>query len=71
MRKGDYVKQLTYLLFLKMADERSQPPYNQNANQPGMIPKAERAKPFVKSCCTNVMSIRCCGCRPDCFTRKA
>ena len=26
MSYGDYVEQLTYLLFLKMADERSQPP---------------------------------------------
>ena len=25
---GDYVEQLTYLLFLKMADEYSKPPYN-------------------------------------------
>ena len=40
MSYGDHVEQLTYLLFLKMADERSQPPYNQNASQPGMIPKA-------------------------------
>jgi type I restriction enzyme M protein len=44
MSYGDYVEQLTYLLFLKMADERSQPPYNQNdnqnASQPGMIPEA-------------------------------
>jgi type I restriction enzyme M protein len=31
---GDYVEQLTYLLFLKMADERSRPPYN----QPSLIP---------------------------------
>ena len=29
MSYGDYVEQLTYLLFLKMADERSQPPYSQ------------------------------------------
>ncbi|MCL4471230.1 MAG: class I SAM-dependent DNA methyltransferase [Sulfuricella sp.] len=29
MSYGDYVEQLTYLLFLKMADERSKPPYNQ------------------------------------------
>jgi type I restriction enzyme M protein len=29
LRYGDYVEQLTYLLFLKMADERSRPPYNQ------------------------------------------
>ena len=40
MSYGDYVEQLTYLLFLKMADERSQPPYNKNASQPSMIPKA-------------------------------
>ena len=26
---GDYVEQLTYLLFLKMADERCKAPYNQ------------------------------------------
>ena len=31
---GDYVEQLTYLLFLKMADERTRPPYN----QPSTIP---------------------------------
>jgi type I restriction enzyme M protein len=34
MSYGDYVEQLTYLLFLKMADERSKPPYN----QPSLIP---------------------------------
>ncbi len=28
---GDYVEQLTYLLFLKMADERTEPPYNENS----------------------------------------
>ena len=32
---GDYVEQLTYLLFLKMADERSRPPYN----QPSVVPE--------------------------------
>jgi type I restriction enzyme M protein len=26
---GDYVEQLTYMLFLKMADERTKPPFNQ------------------------------------------
>ncbi len=31
MSYGDYVEQLTYLLFLKMADERSRPPYNQDS----------------------------------------
>jgi type I restriction enzyme M protein len=31
MSYGDYVEQLTYLLFLKMADERTKPPYNQSS----------------------------------------
>jgi len=29
MSYGDYVEQLTYLLFLKMADERTKPPYGE------------------------------------------
>jgi type I restriction enzyme M protein len=33
---GDYLEQLTYLLFLKMADEYAKPPYNRKLN----IPKA-------------------------------
>lgn len=32
---GDYIEQLTYLLFLKMADEQSKPPIN----RPSMIPE--------------------------------
>ena len=32
---GDYVEQLTYLLFLKMAHERTQPPFNQRSRIPG------------------------------------
>ncbi|MBE2244494.1 MAG: type I restriction-modification system subunit M N-terminal domain-containing protein, partial [Burkholderiaceae bacterium] len=36
MSYGDYVEQLTYLLFLEMADERSRPPHN----QPSPIPAA-------------------------------
>jgi type I restriction enzyme M protein len=35
MSYGDYVEQLTYLLFLKMADERTKPPYKQKS----MVPK--------------------------------
>jgi len=31
---GDYLEQLTYLLFLKMADEFSKPPYNRPLNIP-------------------------------------
>jgi type I restriction enzyme M protein len=34
MSYGHYVEQLTYLLFLKMSDERTKPPYN----QPNQIP---------------------------------
>ena len=33
---GDYVEQLTYLVFLKMADEQTRPPFN----RPSIIPKA-------------------------------
>jgi type I restriction enzyme M protein len=32
---GDYVEQLTYLLFLKMADEQTKPPFN----KPGIVPE--------------------------------
>jgi type I restriction enzyme M protein len=32
---GDYVEQLTFLLFLKMADEQSRPPFD----KPSRIPK--------------------------------
>lgn len=35
MSYGDYVEQLTYLLFLKMADERTRPPFD----RPGIVPK--------------------------------
>lgn len=31
---GDYLEQLTYLIFLKMADEYSKPPYNRNVRIP-------------------------------------
>jgi type I restriction enzyme M protein len=31
---GDYLEQLTYLLFIKMADEYSKPPYNRETNIP-------------------------------------
>ena len=34
MSYGDYVEQLTYLLFLKMADERTKPPYH----EPSVVP---------------------------------
>jgi type I restriction enzyme M protein len=48
MSYGDYVEQLTYLLFLKacprpdrgMADERSRPPLSGQMSQPSPIPAA-------------------------------
>lgn len=35
MSYGDYVEQLIYLLFLKMADESTSAPYNQKTPVPG------------------------------------
>jgi type I restriction enzyme M protein len=47
MSYGDYVEQLTYLLFLKMADERTKPPYN----QPSAVPaKYNPLPPHVPHC---------------------
>ena len=31
---GDYLEQLTYLLFLKLADEYAKPPYNRDVGIP-------------------------------------
>jgi type I restriction enzyme M protein len=39
---GDYVEQLTFLLFLKMADEQTRPPYD----RPNPIPKDDKGKPL-------------------------
>lgn len=44
MSYGDYVELLTYLLFLKMADERAQPPYN----QPSIVPAAYAHRPVLR-----------------------
>ena len=44
MSYGDYVEQLTYLLFLKMADERTKPPYS----QPSSVPTAWSWPTLVK-----------------------
>ena len=41
---GDYVEQLTYLLFLKMVDEKTKPPYN----KPSTIPE-EHAWPSLQT----------------------
>jgi len=44
MSYGDYVEQLTFLLFLKMADERTKPPYAQKSTVP-----AQYAWPSLRS----------------------
>jgi type I restriction enzyme M protein len=41
---GDYLEQLTYLIFLKMADEYSRPPYNRKVGIP-----AEHSWPALKT----------------------
>ena len=41
---GDYVEQLTYLLFLKMADEQTQPPFNRAVAVPEGLRLAEPAR---------------------------
>jgi type I restriction enzyme M protein len=35
---SDYVEQLTFLLFLKMADEQSRPPFNEPTAAPRSLP---------------------------------
>src|ERR671927_78175 len=34
---GDYIEQLTYLLFLKMSDEQTKPPFNREAIIPAGV----------------------------------
>ena len=41
---GDYVEQLTFLLFLKMADEQSRPPFNKVSPIPKGFDWAEPAR---------------------------
>jgi type I restriction enzyme M protein len=50
---GDYVEQLTFLLFLKMADEQSGPPFN----KPSPVPNGYRP--------TNLFEMDVCNVRSD------
>ena len=45
----DYIEQLTFLLFLKMADEQTQPPFN----RPAIVPKAWTGHRCCASTATN------------------
>ena len=44
---GDYVEQLTFLLFLKMADEQARPPFNKPS--PEWVPKTGPGGMLVRS----------------------
>src|SRR5437016_172192 len=46
---GDYVEQLTFLLFLKMADEQSKPPFNRLAPVPPQYSASFSARRKIKS----------------------
>ena len=45
---GDYLEQLTYLIFLKMADEYAKPPYSRDVGVPRRI---QLAKPETEERC--------------------
>lgn len=47
---GDYLEQLTYLLFLKMADEFSKPPYNRSYNFPRLKNEKNEEIPGAEVC---------------------
>ena len=39
---GDYIEQITYLLFIKMADERGIEPAKMSPRMPGCLPSTRR-----------------------------
>jgi type I restriction enzyme M protein len=50
----DYVEQFTYLLFFKMADERTKPPYMPASGahkQPATVPEAYSWPTLIKKAC--------------------
>jgi type I restriction enzyme M protein len=47
---GDYLEQITYLLFLKMADEMSRPPYNKDIRVPRIKDTEGRELPDGERC---------------------
>ena len=58
---GDYLEQLTYLIFLKMADEYAKPPYNRDVGIPAEVQLAEpdgeegrgTGRATTSNCCAN------------------
>lgn len=47
---GDYLEQITYLLFLKMADELNKPPYNKGLKFPKLKNAQGEEKPNAETC---------------------
>ena len=47
---GDYLEQITYLLFLKMADEMSKPPYTKNIRFPHLKDTEGKEDPSLELC---------------------
>lgn len=47
---GDYLEQITYLLFLKMADEMSKPPYSRNIKLPRLKDSEMKEIPDAELC---------------------
>ena len=47
---GDYLEQITYLLFLKMADELNKPPYNKNLVFPKLKNAEGQELPNAETC---------------------
>ena len=58
MSYGDYVEQLTYLLFLKMADERSQPPYEPAQPDSRAATTGPRCWPRTATSCSTTTATR-------------
>jgi type I restriction enzyme M protein len=57
MSYGDYVEQLTYLLFLKMADERTKAPYSQKSPVPEKYRRPRLIKERVVRLCVIQLSM--------------
>jgi len=65
---GDYLEQLTYLIFLKMADEYAKPPYNRDVGIPDGYDwqslKSKRGaelEGYYSNCCANSPPARACS----------
>ena len=42
-----YTEQITFLLFLKMADEQTKPPYNRDSIVPAKLERAQKGQAFT------------------------